>query len=133
MLPSSIETYGASLLSGFNSFSYYDQELKYLFDNELDSVPTSLDTIIYAEGSGNNINLTMWSTDKVSNAPITLYLASDTDTVTWGILKYAIYLESVVIPDGIKTLGVDTFSGCSGLKSVVLPDGFTAIPTLNGR
>lgn len=36
-------------------------------------------------------------------------------------------LESVTIPDGVKSIGFVAFNGCSALKEVVVPDGVTGI------
>ena len=53
-----------------------------------------------------------------------------TDGVT-SIGNYAFYgcsnLASVTIPDGVSSIGQRAFSGCSGLTSVTIPEGVTSI------
>ena len=36
-------------------------------------------------------------------------------------------LESIVIPDGVTEIGKYAFCGCSSLESIVIPDGVTSI------
>ena len=37
------------------------------------------------------------------------------------------YLTEYVIPDGVKEIGVDAFSGCTNLQSVTIPDSVKEI------
>ena len=36
-------------------------------------------------------------------------------------------LGSIIIPDGVTSIGDEAFLGCSSLKSIVIPDSVTSI------
>ena len=42
-------------------------------------------------------------------------------------MKNKTKITSVVIPEGVTSIGVDAFYGCSSLTSVVIPEGVTSI------
>ena len=59
---------------------------------------------------------------------ITSVVIEDGVTSLGNYAFYACYkLASVSIPDGVTSIGSDAFSGCSSLASVSIPDGVTSI------
>jgi uncharacterized repeat protein (TIGR02543 family) len=79
----------------------------------------------------------------LSGAAISAYYGND--GTSWGnvsypaneIPRYAFYnsnafvgktsLTSIILPDGLTSIGSSAFSGCSGLTSINIPDGVTTI------
>lgn len=49
------------------------------------------------------------------------------EAVPGGAFLYLDALTSVVIPEGIVTIGADAFSGCSNLTSVIIPESVTTM------
>ena len=44
-----------------------------------------------------------------------------------GVFSGCTNLKSIVIPDSVTTIGEEAFKGCSGLQSIALPDSVTTI------
>ena len=63
-----------------------------------------------------------WLPDKLKTVAIT----SGT-TLPYGALIRCTYVETVTLPDTLKTVSYDAFWGCSGLKNVYIPEGVTSI------
>ncbi|MDR2635044.1 MAG: leucine-rich repeat protein, partial [Clostridiales bacterium] len=56
---------------------------------------------------------------------VTAGVADETTTLADNGFRGAKTLQSVKLPDGLTVVGVDSFTDCSGLKSIVIPDTVT--------
>ena len=54
-------------------------------------------------------------------------IRSDTVGIAGSAFSGCKTLQSVTIPDSVKSIGGEAFSGCSGLKSVIIGNGVTSI------
>ena len=63
-----------------------------------------------------------WLPNKLKTVAIT-----DGTSLPYGALIRCTYVETVTLPDTLKTVSYDAFWGCSGLKNVYIPEGVTTI------
>ena len=70
-------------------------------------------------GSGSNLTLTISGTGNMENY--------DYNTTTTPWYSNRANIKTLVLPDGMTSIGFYAFSGCSGLTSVTIPDGVTTI------
>jgi len=130
VLHSTITSYGANLFAGNSKletitlFSHFNQELKYLFEDNIDNIPSTLKTIKYVY-SGGLIDATMWK-NRIANHEITLILDESFTSIPDETFKDATYLTSIVLPNTIIYIGEAAFAN-SGLRTINLPDSITII------
>lgn len=80
------------------------------------------DEIIYTGICGNDVSYSF------SNTTGILTINGDGDI--WGVLFYEHFsndIKSVIIEDGVKSIGSDTFSYCSSIEEILIPDSVTSI------
>jgi len=53
--------------------------------------------------------------------PASVTRIPNSDTLGWGMFSGSIYLQTVIIPEGVTEIGNDAFMGCRALTSVTLP------------
>ena len=66
-----------------------------------------------------------------NGAETDITLPSDINGGTYAINQYAFYgnsnITSVVVPEGVTSIGYSAFSGCSSLTSIIIPNSVTSI------
>ncbi len=129
-IPYSVITYGTTLLSGCNSLeeltipSTINVSLKDMYGiSKSSDLPKSLYTIKLSENS-NSFPDTFFlgNSNKYK-----LYLPSSLKYIPSNFMTDKPFIENIVIPEGVTSIGGGAFSGCSSLTSIVIPEGVTSI------
>ncbi|MBR6602463.1 MAG: leucine-rich repeat domain-containing protein, partial [Clostridia bacterium] len=100
---------------------------------EGDNVTYSLDTetgVLTITGSGEMADYdydgTPWNEQK--NVIKTVVISNGITSIGDRLFNYCFALESISIPDSITRIGDSAFFSCSSLKQVIIPTGVTEIP-----
>ena len=61
------------------------------------------------------------------NASGSIIIPDGVTSIGDSAFTYCSSLKSIVIPDGVTGIGSNAFAHCSSLESIVIPDGITSI------
>ncbi|MBG0762057.1 leucine-rich repeat protein, partial [Acholeplasma laidlawii] len=125
------QTFGTSVFRYSNKLvnitisSEVSNELSYYFGNDINFIPTSLQTITYAIG-GSFIDKTL---TQGNMREVGLVLANDTISIVSQQFQNS-SITSIVIPNSVTSIGYWAFDGANSLKSIVIPNSVTSIGSM---
>jgi len=82
---------------------------------------SSIDGVLFNKNKTELVKYPKGRTEKIYTVPDTVIKIHD-----WAFYENT-HITNIIIPNGIKTIGMETFDGCKSLISVEIPDGVTTI------
>ena len=115
-----------TITSGLNLTAFADVKTGKCGDN----VTYSLDTetgVLTISGTGDMADYSTYSPFDDNNSVESVIIENGVTSIGGGVFEYCTSLISVTIPNSVTSIGDSAFFGCTSLTSVTIPNSVTSI------